>query len=131
MSKMTSLADVVTEGERLAGAVGVNADNLPTLDVPRAELEALLEEAHSLSRQQKALAASKQEVTKRLEDVLNAARKLITVLRVTVKQRYGFTSEKLVEFGIQPLRPRSRPSLAPTVPVPPPAIDIPPLPAVE
>lgn len=131
MARLTSLAEVVTEGQRLASAVEANSDDLPGLEVRRSALEVLLDEAHGLSLQQKALTASKQDVSKRLEQVLVDSRKIITVLRVTVKQHYGFESEKLVEFGMRPLRPRVRRAQPGTGPVTPPPGEAPPPQVIE
>jgi hypothetical protein len=66
--------------------------------------------------------ATKQEATKRLQAVLVEGRKLATFLRSGVKQRYGDRSEKLVEFGLAPVRPKAKATAEqkPTVTPPPP-----------
>ena len=74
-------------------------------------------EAQELNRQQAALAASKQDISRRLQSVLIEAQRLATVLRFALKEHYGPDSEKLVEFGIQPFRGRtskSKPEEPPT-----------------
>jgi len=41
------------------------------------------------------------------------------VLKVIAKQRYGHGNDKLVEFGIQPLRSRPKPTVVPPATPPP------------
>lgn len=106
--RVTTYPDVVTEMEGVNAALEANAADFPHLEAFRLQLVKLLGEARTLSTQQSALAASKQETTKRLQIVLDEGFKLTTFLRTGVKQRYGSRSEKLVEFGIQPFRGRSR-----------------------
>ena len=60
------------------------------------------------SAEQAALTASKQEATKRVQYLLVQGRKLSTVLRAIIREHYGNRSEKLAEFGMQPLRTRPR-----------------------
>jgi hypothetical protein len=57
--------------------------------------------------QQEALPA-KQEVSRRLAELMQEGNKLVTFLDAGVKQQYGNRAEKLVEFGLQPFRSRPR-----------------------
>jgi hypothetical protein len=50
---------------------------------------------------------------------MDEGRKLATYLRVGVKQNYGNRSEKLVEFGLRPLRTRRKSSATPPPPATP------------
>jgi hypothetical protein len=104
--------------ERLLVSLETNAGDFPQLETYRAQLKAMLEAAREASAQQAALAANKQETTKKLQSVLADGRKLANFLRNGVRQRYGNRSEKLVEFGLNPLRARVR-ALVPTVKKPP------------
>ena len=67
-------------------------------------------ELKDLTAEQASLTAGKQEVSKRIADLVQAARKLLTFVDVVVKEHYGNRAEKLVEFGVQPFRsqPRNR-----------------------
>ena len=94
--------------ERLLGSMEANAGDLPQLETYRAQLKTMLDAAREASAQQAALAANKQETTQRLQSVLADGRKLANFLRNGVRQRYGNRSEKLVEFGLNPLRTRLR-----------------------
>jgi hypothetical protein len=91
---------------RLLPALIVNSEDMPYLDVPRLRLEAIASEAGDLLTQQAALAASKQEVSKRLQALIAEGRQLAAFLRLGVKQRYGTRSEKLAAFHLQPFRGR-------------------------
>jgi hypothetical protein len=71
-------------------------------------LDALVSQAGDIFQSQAALAASKQEASQKLASLLTDSLRLATVLRFELKQTYGPTSEKLVEFGIQPFRGRKR-----------------------
>jgi hypothetical protein len=105
--------------DRLLDPLAANAQDFPHLEAQRQELEAIRTEAREVSAQQVALAAAKQEKTKRLQTLLVEGRKLATFLRSGIRQRYGDRSEKLVEFDLKPFRGRPRPAAAePAKPAP-------------
>jgi hypothetical protein len=96
--------------EHLLTSMETNADDFKALEPYRAELKSKLDAARAASAQQAAMEATKQEATKSLRQMLVEGRKLATFLRGGVKQRYGDKSEKLVEFGLAPLRPKAKAS---------------------
>ncbi len=104
--------------ERLLVPLETNKQDLPHLETHRALLAGMVTQAREISAQQAAMAASKQEATKRLQALLVEGRKLATFLRTGVRQQYGNRSEKLVEFDLQPLRARSRKETESPKPVP-------------
>jgi predicted transcriptional regulator len=89
-------------------ALAANSEELPYLELPRARLDAINTELKDLTVQQASLTAGKQEVSKRIADLVRAARKLLTFVDVGVKEHYGNRAEKLVEFGVQPFRSQPR-----------------------
>ncbi len=91
---------------RLLPALIANAADIPHLEAPRIRLESITTEAGDLLTQQAALAASKQDVSKRLQALIAEGRQLAAFLRMGVKQRYGTRSEKLAAFHLQPFRGR-------------------------
>ena len=91
-------------------AVAANAAELPHLEPKRLRLDDVLTEAKSLTAEQASLAARKQEVSKRLAELMEEGHTLVQFLDTGVKQHYGKRAEKLVEFGLQPFRRRSRPT---------------------
>ncbi|HSS75232.1 MAG TPA: hypothetical protein VLV54_00665 [Thermoanaerobaculia bacterium] len=98
----------------LSTSLATNAKDLPHLEGHRVELAATLAKSEDLTNQLAALTASKQDISKQLEALMVEGRKLATFLRVGVKQNYGNRAEKLVEFGLNPLRTRRKPSATPT-----------------
>lgn len=104
------------EWQRLLAALQVNQAELPHLETQRTQLITLVDQAEDLFQSQAALSASKQEASEQLADLVSECQRLATVLRFSLKQFYGPRAQKLVEFGIQPFRSRSR---KPTLPPPP------------
>ena len=89
-------------------ALAANSQELPFLEQHRVRLDAINTELKDLSAEQATLTAGKQEVSKRIADLVQAARKLLTFVDVGVKEHYGNRAEKLVEFGVQPFRSQPR-----------------------
>jgi hypothetical protein len=89
-------------------ALAANASELPHLEAKRTRLDELLIEVKSLTAEQASLASRKQDVSKRLAEVMQEGKTLVAFLDVGVKQHFGNRSEKLVEFGMQPFRGRPR-----------------------
>jgi type II secretory pathway component PulM len=104
----TSRSGQLGELQRLLAALQVNQTEFPHLETQRAQLDALVGQAGDIFQSQAALAASKQEASQKLASLLTDSLRLATVLRFELKQFYGPTSEKLVEFSIQPFRGRKR-----------------------
>jgi len=105
----------------LSTSLAANAKDLPHLEGHRVELAGTLAKAEDLTAQFAALTASKQDISKQLAVLMEEGRKLATYLRVGVKQNYGNRSEKLVEFGIHPLRTRRKSATPPSTTTPTPA----------
>ena len=103
-------ADVVDRGkmELRNKALAADAPELPHLEPKRLRLDELLGEMRNLTAEQASLAARKQEVSKRLAELMQEGNTLVAFLDVGVKQHYGSRAEKLVEFGLQPFRSRPR-----------------------
>ena len=99
--------------QHLSTSLAANSKDLPHLDGHRTRLAEVLTQAEDLTAQQAALRASKQEASKKLAQLMGEGRKLATFLRVGVKQHYGNRAEKLVEFGLQPLRTRHKAAAVP------------------
>lgn len=107
------------EWRTVANGTAANALDLPGTEVQRVSLEGVIDEVDKLLAEQAVLRASKQAASQRLRVLINQGGKLSTVLRAIVKQRYGHGSDKLVEFGIKPLRSRPRPTVVPPTAPPP------------
>jgi paraquat-inducible protein B len=106
--------------QRLLTSMEANPQDFQQLEAYRAQLQTKLDAARQAATEQAAMAAAKQDATKRLNDLLVEGRKLVTFLRGGVKQRYGDKSEKLVEFDLAPARPKAKSSTDATKPPAPP-----------
>jgi hypothetical protein len=104
MSKSNSFAETVNGWEELLAALEQNSADLPQLETPRQRLQVILDQIKGFATEQAALTASRQLATSRVEFLLTQGRKLATVLRTSVREHYGNRSEKVAEFGLQPLR---------------------------
>src|SRR6476661_7675967 len=100
----------------VSGSVAANAAELPQAAIPLAALDKILAEADQIFVDQAAFRACKQLSSKRLVTLFEQGDKLTTVLKVIVRQHYGNGSDKLVEFGIQPLRTRPKATVVPPTP---------------
>lgn len=85
-----------------------NRTDFPHLDTAIAKLLNLVALIQETAALQAAHIASKQAASKKHDEHLGDALRLLTVLRVSLKEHYGIRSEKLAEFGIQPFRGRTR-----------------------
>lgn len=121
MAKEPKYGATLNGWERLLASMEANAQDFPQLETYRAQLKTKLDTARAASSQQAAMEATKQEATKSLQAMLVEGRKLATFLRSGLKRHYGDRSEKLVEFGLNPVRPKARASgdQKPTVTPPP------------
>ena len=115
--KMETLGDL----QQFKEAMLANVDKLTPYEESRVKFDGMVNHAQELNRQQAALTAAKQEVSRQLDEVLREALRLATVLRFAIKEHFGPDSEKLVEFGLQPFRGRTRkpkPETPPEAPAP-------------
>lgn len=101
------------EWRQVAVATAANASELPGAAVQLADLQGVIGEVDKILAEQSAFQASKQTASRRLQALVNQGGKLSTVLKAIAKQRYGHGNDKLVEFGIQPLRSRPKPTVVP------------------
>ena len=119
MSREPQYGVTLNGWERLLTSMEANAEDFKALETYRVQLKSMLDTAREASARQAAMEASKQEATKSLQAMLVEGRKLATFLRGGVKQRYGDRSEKLVEFGLEPLRAKTKAEPKPPVTPPP------------
>ncbi len=107
MPNHSSRADTMLAGEQALTACEANADLLPSVEKYRAPLEVAMTELRTLNGRQQTLIADKQKVTQDLQAVERRVKDLLLHLRAAVRADIGPRSEKLVEFNVAPLRPRS------------------------
>jgi hypothetical protein len=128
MPEITSFADFITDWERLLTAVTNNEANLPDLGLQKVSLEDILQEAKTVSTRQDASRSQLAIDSKRRREIVFEGRAAASRLRAALKGVLGGHNEKLVEFGLRPIRRRrSIPLVDPPLPVEDPA----PMPAGE
>ena len=98
---------------QVASATAANASELPGTGIQLAALQGVLGEVDKILAEQRVFQASKQMSSQQLKTLVNRGGKLATVLKAIAKQHYGHGNDKLVEFGIQPLRSRPKPTVVP------------------
>jgi hypothetical protein len=116
MLRQNTNAGMLGQLLRFNAALAANSDELEHLEGMRLRLASLIAEAQVMAQQQAALAASKQTASKRLQEVLSEGLRSATGLERLLLEFYGPGAEKLVEFGIQPLRGRRRSRTTPEQP---------------
>lgn len=107
MSREKTYAGMLGEWQKFLAAMDANPD-LASMAEWRNKLANLLAQGVEISQQQAAMAASKQERSKKLQTLLSEGNRLVTGMRKMIADRYGFRAEKLTEFGIPPFRSRPR-----------------------
>jgi seryl-tRNA synthetase len=112
----TRYADFFTEFVALDAKLEASAGEIEHLEKPRQALKALIGEITALNTEQSLHSANRQQVTQRLQAAMDEGKKLVTFLRVGLKQHFGNRNEKLVEFGIQPFRSRTPEAVTPKPP---------------
>ena len=108
MSKETTYNGVLGDWERLNTMITANAAEVPHMEGSRQEFEKFLNLARDAAQRQAVHTAGKQEASQQLQGYLREGERLATILRLSLKQRFGIRSEKLAEFGLQPFRGRNR-----------------------
>ena len=74
------------------------------IETERAELATIRDEVDALGHEQVALQAKLQQVTRDLEDRYRRGDAIHSRIRAAVKAKYGYKSEILTEFQLQPYR---------------------------
>jgi hypothetical protein len=99
-----SVADHSLEWSHLLASVGTNSGDVPFLDDLTLELNRILRTLNELDKEQLALIARKQQITRDREALKNLGRVVAARIRSGLRTQYGFGSEKLTEFGMRPRR---------------------------
>jgi len=81
---------------------------MPQLTPRYTELVKLTTDAEDLENRQAQLKADLQEVNRERRDLFKSGEDLRNRIGPILKDEHGFTSERLLEFGLKPRRPRGR-----------------------
>ncbi len=93
-------------------------DKLPQLTGRYNELVKTASDADALETRQAQLTADLQEVNHQRRDLLKSGEDLRNRIGAALKAEHGFTSERLLEFGLKPRRSRGRSKKATQQPTP-------------
>lgn len=104
----STFAETILDLEGVRQAVQKNADLVPSVGRFIAPLDEVIGRIQTLTATQKTLIADKQKTTQDLNAALLQGRNLVRDIRAIVRGEIGSRSEKLVEFGVAPLRKRAR-----------------------
>jgi hypothetical protein len=86
--------------QRLLQGVLQHQDELGELAAARRDLSTVLTELDRLKRDQERCIALSEQATARLQDKMSEARSLRSRTRLSLRGRYGRSSERLHDFGI-------------------------------
>ena len=119
MSKIIRYAKLFSGWDRLIGACERNIDLLPGVESLLQDLISLSDQAKQLKLEQEDLEGHRKGKTQTLLQTVKDGLDMARNVRNFIKVRLGPRSERLTQFGIAPLRTRSR--KANTAPPPKPA----------
>jgi len=108
MSSKNSFADLVRDWEGLLEACTDNAELLAGVEFARRPLVQVVKQVKVLKAMQEMTEDSRRETARHLAEACEAGREAARRLRGFVKFRLGTRSERLVQFGVAPLRSRRR-----------------------
>lgn len=109
MSKKNSQDDQLCDSAGLLKAVRESETELPGVGRYLATLDQAYARAVKTRGRRDSLVASAQKATGELNEELKALREAGSSMRNFIKSVYGWYSEKLLRFGIKPIRRRARP----------------------
>ena len=101
-------SDVTTDAEQILTSSAANPSLQSIVEKHRPQIEEDLKEIKALKALQKTLTADKQKTSKDLQAALKRLKERVIFLRAAIRGDIGPRSEKLVEYGIAPLRERGR-----------------------
>jgi hypothetical protein len=104
----TNFAGTVLDLEELHAAILQNLGLLPGVEKLLEPLNATISNIRNLSTARNTLIADKQRVTQELKAAVADGTTLAINIRAIIRGEVGARSEKLIEFGIAPLRRRTR-----------------------
>lgn len=103
-----SIADLILDWETLLAKIRASAAGLPGLEAFIAPLEKLLADAKELTARLETSRGIKQQESQQRRELLREGINLTSRIRSALKAHYGLQNERLVEFGIRPIRSRIR-----------------------
>ncbi len=108
--------NTVLDLEQLRESIVKHLSLMPAAEKFLAPLDTALAKIRALNAQRATLIADKQKATQDLKAAVVEAQNLAIDVRAVIRGEVGARSEKLVEFGVAPLRRRRRKPLPGEVP---------------
>lgn len=105
---MPNFATTLLDLEQLRESIAKNLSQVPSVERFLEPLDTTITKIKSLSNLRATLTADKQKATQDLNATVVEARNLAIDARAVVRGEVGSRSEKLVEFGVAPLRRRRK-----------------------
>ena len=128
MKVAKSFADILRDWELLLDAANDNEEPLAPAAPVRAALAEKLAQVRAFKARQDSHGATRQQMTQELSGLIHDGRELARRLRGLTKGLLGTRTERLVQFNVAPIRPRtrSRRTAPPSDPSPPadPAVQV-------
>ena len=102
-----SIADSIVAWEKAVANARANAMDVPGMEGYLAPLEQILAQAKDLTARLDMRQAVKQQETKDRKELVQAGDVQVSRIRSAIKAFYGPNSERVIEFGARPVRPRT------------------------
>jgi hypothetical protein len=103
----TNFPNTVLDLEQLRESIIKNLPLMPAAEKFLASLDTALTKVRALNTHRATLIADKQKATQDLKAAVAEAQNLAIDVRAVIRGEVGSRSEKLVEFGVAPLRRRA------------------------
>jgi hypothetical protein len=113
MSQETTYAGMRGEWQGLLAPLVAKPPGLEHLEAFQTRLGTVLDRSLEITKQQAALAAEKQKISKELQSLMVDGERLAALIRKALKQQFGPKAEELTAFKLQPFRGRKAAKPAP------------------
>jgi hypothetical protein len=115
----SSIADSIASWEKAVANARANAMDVPGMDAYLTPLEKILADAKDVTARLDMRLGVKQQETKDRRALIQAGNVQVSRIRSAIKAFYGPNSERVIEFGARPVRPRKNKVKQPEVTPPP------------
>jgi hypothetical protein len=112
-SSKYSFTNILAHWDNLLAGAEANRDDLPALELCRAQLEAALRDSREAHARRESQWAEAARSTAELRALLRLGRDLAAQLESGVTLLYGRRNPKLAEFGMKPLLRKRKPKAGP------------------
>jgi hypothetical protein len=104
----SSIGDAIAGWEKAVANAKANAMDVPGMDGYLAPLEKILADAKDVSARLDMRLGVKQQETRDRRALIQAGNFQVSRIRSAIKAFYGRNSERVIEFGARPVRPRKK-----------------------